>query len=107
MKKIKTRLYFLVTLLFLAIPEELFARGEAIDKVQKGTSEMIADIQRALIILVPTVAGLALLTSAGMRSISSEENKMVWDKRMKNSLIFSVVAILATAIVTTVLGYFK
>lgn len=107
MKNLKIQLYFLVTLLFLTIPGEVFAKGEAIDKLQKGTTEMIGDIQKALIIIVPSLAGLALLAAAGMRSISSEENKMVWDKRMKNAIIFSVVAILATAIITTVLGYFK
>lgn len=108
LKKLKVQLYFALTLLFLAIPDTAFgAKGELWGTLQKGTNQMISDIQKFLIITVPSVAGVALLASAGMRAISNEEDKSKWDRRMKQAIIFSVVAILATAIITTVLGYFK
>ena len=56
---------------------------------------------------MPLAAGLALLISAGLRAISNEEDKSKWDRRMKQAVIFAVIAVLAGAIVTTVLEYFK
>ena len=107
LKHLKQSIYLIVTLLFLMIPDAVWARGEAINKATTGASNLINDIQKSVIIIVPLSAGLALLISAGLRSISNEEDKGKWDRRMKQAVIFAVVAVLAGAIVTTVLEYFK
>lgn len=106
-KHLKQSIYLIVTLLFLMIPDAVWARGEAINKAKTGATNLINDIQKAVIIIVPLAAGLALLISAGLRSISNEEDKSKYDRRMKQAVIFAVVAVLAGAIVTTVLEYFK
>lgn len=107
LKHLKQYIFLAITLVFLMIPDTAWARGEAIEKLKTGSLNLMNDAYAALMVIIPTSAGLVAGYSAFRRKMADEQEKKIWNDRIKTAFIFAVIGMLSMTIVKTILAYFK
>ena len=107
--KLKTRLMVLLLMLIAAfntIP--VYAASSVADsKIAKGTEKLIQDLTTWLMLLAPVAAGLLIIYFFIRRSAADEIEQKTWNKRIVVAIVSCVGAVLGSAILSLIIGYYQ
>ena len=114
-KKTKRFLDFMRSLKILAaatLPAVLtilpvYAADIASSKLATGTEKLIKDLTSWLLVLAPTLGGLTIIYFFIRRTVGDEMDHKKWNGRIIGALICTVLATLASPIITLLMDYFK
>ncbi len=99
------------TALFVAL-----ARGSTVyaavteiegSKLAKGTQKLIADATTWLMVLAPVVAGLLIIYFCIRRSAADEMDQKKWNSRIIAAIVSCIGAVLGSATLGVIVGYYK
>ncbi len=110
MSKIKPKvLAVLVTMQVLFFNTQVFADGVAVgdSKIAKGTEALIKDATTWLMILAPIVGGLLIIYFFIRRSGADEQDQKRWNNRIVTAIISVIGAVLGSAIINLIVGYYQ
>lgn len=79
----------------------------ASSKLATGTEKLIKDLTAWLLVIAPTVGGLTVIYFFIRRTIGDEMDHKKWNGRIIGALICTVLAMLASPIITLLMDYFK
>ena len=110
LKKIRHRIYTVissfVTVTFLTMSG--FAQGNFANSViVTGTKNLIADVSSWLTGIAITVTAVVCVALFIARGLSDEQDKKMWDKRIKTTIVSGILAITITSLIGVIAGYFK
>lgn len=84
-----------------------YAAGTVKDsQIVKGTEALINDITTWLMIFAPVVGGLLIIYFFIRRSASDEMDVKKWNNRITTSIISIIGAVLASATLNLIIGYY-
>jgi len=72
-----------------------------------GTTELLNDISRALLVIAPIVAAVALIFMGIRRMMSDEHEIPMWNKRMIGVVVALVIAICASGLISVITSYYR
>lgn len=110
MSKIKPKVMaVLVTMQVLFFSTQVFAEGGAVgdSKIAKGTEALIKDATTWLMILAPIIGGLLIIYFFIRRSGADEQDQKRWNNRIWTAIISVVGAVLGSAIINLIVGYYQ
>ncbi|WDV48237.1 hypothetical protein PV797_11155 [Clostridiaceae bacterium M8S5] len=89
--------------------QEVLATGGAIgkSKIATGTENMINDATIWLMILAPIVGGLLVIYFFIRRSGADEQDQKRWNNRIITAIVSVIGAVLGSAIINLIVGYYK
>lgn len=110
LKKIRNRIYTVissfVTVTFLTMLG--FAQGNFANSViVTGTKNLIADVSSWLTGIAITVTAVVCVGLFIARGLSDDQDKKMWDKRIKTTIVSGILAITITSLIGVIAGYFK
>lgn len=110
LKKIRSRIYNAISsfmaLTFLTM--SVFAEGNIANSViATGTKKLIADVSSWLTSIAITVTAVVCVALFIARGLSDEQDKKMWDKRIKTTIVSGILAITITSLIGVIAGYFK
>lgn len=109
MNKIKSKglaVFVMMQVLFFNTP--VFASGSVGNsKIAKGTEALIRDATTWLMILAPIVGGLLVIYFFIRRSGADEQDQKRWNNRIVTAIISVVGAVLGSAIINLIVGYYQ
>lgn len=110
LKKIRNRIYTVissfVTVTFLTM--QGFAQGNFANSViVTGTKNLIADVSSWLTGIAITVTAVVCVGLFIARGLSDDQDKKMWDKRIKTTIVSGILAITITSLIGVIAGYFK
>ncbi|WP_421922952.1 Mbov_0395 family pilin-like conjugal transfer protein [Paenibacillus luteus] len=76
-------------------------------KLVKGTEKLIGDVTTWLMILAPVVAGLLIIYFCIRRSAADEMDTKKWNNRIIVAIISCIGAVLGSATLNLIIGYYK
>lgn len=99
----------LVMLQVLFFNSPVFATGGSVggSKIAKGTEALIRDATTWLMILAPIVGGLLVIYFFIRRSGADEQDQKRWNNRIMTALVSVVGAVLGSAIINLIVGYYQ
>ena len=95
----------LITALMFSVPA--FAAGLGESSIVKGTEKLIGDITTWLMILAPVVTIMLVIYFAIRRSAADEMDQKKWNNRIMVAVVSCIGAVLASALVNLILGYYR
>ncbi|MDL2233520.1 hypothetical protein LJC63_08075 [Ruminococcaceae bacterium OttesenSCG-928-L11] len=115
MNKIKKRLKTLwgrlgatLTVLTLTLMQPMTAYAAVTDsQIVKGTENLIKDVTTWLMVLAPVAAGLLIIYFCIRRSASDEMDQKKWNNRIVVAVVSCIGAVLGSATLNLILGYYK
>lgn len=110
MSKIKSKvLAVLVIMQVLFFNTQVYAKGGAIgnSKIATGTEALIRDATTWLMILAPIVGGLLVIYFFIRRSGADEQEQKRWNNRITTAIISVIGAVLGSAIINLIVGYYQ
>lgn len=110
MDKIKSKgLAVLVMMQVLFFNTPVFAIGGSVgnSKIAKGTEALIRDATTWLMILAPIVGGLLVIYFFIRRSGADEQDQKRWNNRIVTAIISVIGAVLGSAIINLIIGYYQ
>ncbi|MEA1975697.1 MAG: hypothetical protein U9N10_09180 [Bacillota bacterium] len=75
-------------------------------QIVKGTEKLIADLTTWLMILAPVVGGLLIIYFFIRRSAADEMDQKKWNNRITTAIISVIGAVLASATLNLIIGYY-
>lgn len=96
----------LVTTSLLLYTETCFA-GVGDSKLATGTTKLIDDLTNWLLILAPVLAVLLIGYYLLRKSASDEMDAKRWDSRIKVTIICTIGVVVASGLITMIIGYYK
>ena len=110
LKKIRNRIYTVissfVTVTFLTMSG--FAQSKIANSViATGTKKLITDVSSWLTGIAIAVTGVVCVALFIARGLSDEQDKKMWDKRIKTTIVSGILAITITSLIGVIAGYFK
>ena len=109
LNKLKRRLMLLLWMFIAAfntIP--VYAASSVADsKIAKGTERLIQDLTTWLMLLAPVAAGLLIIYFFIRRSAADEIEQKTWNKRIVVAIVSCVGAVLGSAILSLIIGYYQ
>ncbi|MDF2923899.1 MAG: rane protein [Paenibacillaceae bacterium] len=85
-----------------------FAAGDIKDsKLVSGTEKLIGDITTWLMILAPIVSGLLIIYFCIRRSAADEMDVKKWNNRIVVAIVSCIGAVLGSATLNIIIGYYK
>jgi hypothetical protein len=85
-----------------------FAQGNFANSViVTGTKNLIADVSSWLTGIAITVTAVVCVALFIARGLSDEQDKKMWDKRIKTTIVSGILAITITSLIGVIAGYFK
>ena len=91
----------------LSIPKTAFAADVGSSVLATGTKALVSDLTTWLMILAPTVTVLLVVYYLIRKSASDEMDSKKWNSRITVALISCIGAVLASAIVSLLIGYYQ
>jgi heme/copper-type cytochrome/quinol oxidase subunit 2 len=76
-------------------------------KLVTGTEKLIGDVTTWLMILAPIVAGLLIIYFCIRRSAADEMDTKKWNNRIIVAIISCIGAVLGSATLNVIIGYYK
>jgi ABC-type molybdate transport system permease subunit len=73
----------------------------------KGTEKLIGDVTTWLMVLAPIVAGLLIIYFCIRRSAADEMDQKKWNTRIVAAVVSCIGAILGSATLNLIIGYYK
>lgn len=110
LKKIRNRIYnaisSFVAVTFLTMSG--FAQSKIANSViATGTKKLITDVSSWLTGIAIAVTGVVCVALFIARGLSDEQDKKMWDKRIKTTIVSGILAITITSLIGVIAGYFK
>ena len=101
----------MLTALFVALTKgsTVYAAGTKIgnSKLAKGTQKLIADATTWLMVLAPVVAGLLIIYFCIRRSAADEMDQKKWNNRIVAAIVSCIGAVLGSATLSVIVGYYQ
>lgn len=76
-------------------------------QIVKGTEKLIGDVTTWLMVLAPVVAGLLIIYFCIRRSAADEMDQKKWNNRIVVAIVSCIGAVLGSATLNLILGYYK
>lgn len=76
-------------------------------KIAKGTEQLIQDITTWLMVLAPVVAGLLIIYFCIRRSAADEMDLKKWNNRIVVAIVSCIGAVLGSATLNLLIGYYQ
>lgn len=76
-------------------------------KIAKGTEKLIQDVTTWLMVLAPVVAGLLIIYFCIRRSAADEMDQKKWNNRIVVSIVSCIGAVLGSATLNLIIGYYQ
>lgn len=113
--RLKSRLIYFYSLLFLLFShaEQVYANSEegankiADSKFGKGTIALLNDTSLFLLILSPSVGAVLGIYFFMRKNAADEQDQKQWNKRLITTGVCVVGAVLVSALINVVTGYYK
>lgn len=83
------------------------ASGIGQSKLATGTEKLIGDATTWLMVLAPIVAGLLIIYFCIRRSAADEMDQKKWNNRIVAAVVSCIGAVLGSATLNIVIGYYK
>lgn len=94
--------------IMLQMSTTAFAAGGVNDsQIVKGTEKLIGDVTTWLMVLAPVVAGLLIIYFCIRRSAADEMDTKKWNNRIVVAIVSCIGAILGSATLNLIIGYYK
>lgn len=90
---------------FMSVPA--YAAGVQDSPIVKGTEKLIGDVTTWLMVLAPVVAGLLIIYFCIRRSMADEMDQKKWNNRIMVAIVSCIGAVLGSATLNLILGYYK
>ncbi|MGV8147038.1 MAG: Mbov_0395 family pilin-like conjugal transfer protein [Alkaliphilus sp.] len=84
----------------------VFANEIKDSQIAKGTEKLIADLTTWLMVLAPIIGGLLILYFFIRRSAADEMDQKKWNNRITTAIISVIGAVLASATLNLIIGYY-
>ncbi len=81
--------------------------GVGDSKLATGTTNLINDLTNWLLILAPVLAVLLIGYYLLRKSASDEMDSKRWDTRIKVTIICTIGVVIASGLITMIIGYYK
>lgn len=105
LKKIVAVIYAAVTMAALNV--SAFASGLESSVAVTGTKKLLNDISNVLLVVAP-IAGVVCVTYFAVRHGAADEmDQKKWKQRIVVAIVSVIVAVLASALITTLVGYYQ
>ncbi len=85
----------------------VYASGIGQSKLAKGTEKLIGDATTWLMVLAPVVAGLLIIYFCIRRSAADEMDQKKWNNRIVAAVVSCIGAVLGSATLNIIIGYYK
>lgn len=89
----------------LAVP--VYADGVKDSKLVTGTEKLIGDVTTWLMVLAPVVSGLLIIYFCIRRSAADEMDTKKWNNRIVVAVVSCIGAVLGSATLNLIIGYYK
>lgn len=108
LERIKAKLVKLsiASMIMLQMATPAFADDVKDSKLAKGTEALINDVTTWLMILAPIVAVLLIIYFFIRRSAADEMDQKKWNNRIGVAIISTIGAVLASATLNLIIGYY-
>lgn len=97
----------LLGLLLLKAPAAYASGDIKGSKLVTGTEKLIGDVTTWLMILAPVIAGLLIIYFCIRRSAADEMDTKKWNNRIIVAIISCIGAVLGSATLNVIIGYYK
>lgn len=84
-----------------------YADGVQDSKLVTGTEKLIGDVTTWLMVLAPVVAGLLIIYFCIRRSAADEMDTKKWNNRIVVAVVSCIGAVLGSATLNLIIGYYK
>lgn len=93
--------------LMMANNTTVHAAGIGGSQLAKGTENLIADATTWLMVLAPVVAGLLIIYFCIRRSAADEMDQKKWNNRIVVAIVSCIGAVLGSATLNIIIGYYQ
>lgn len=110
LKKVKEKAWAVIlTLYVLFISSYTVYADDTVQnsKLVKGTEKLINDITTWLMIFAPVVAGVLIIYFFIRRSAADDMDQKKWNNRIVVAIVSCIGAVIASATLNLVIGYYK
>lgn len=83
------------------------AEGVTNSQIVKGTEKLINDTTTWLMVLAPVLAGLLIIYFCIRRSAADEMDQKKWNNRIVVAIVSCIGAVLGSATLNLIVGYYK
>lgn len=90
---------------FMSAPA--YAAGVQDSQIVKGTEQLIGDVTTWLMVLAPVVAGLLIIYFCIRRGMADEMDQKKWNNRIVAAVVSCIGAVLGSATLNLILGYYQ
>ena len=91
---------------FMSVPA--YATGGVQDsQIVTGTEQLIGDLTTWLMVLAPVVSGLLIIYFCIRRSMADEMDQKKWNNRIVVAVVSCIGAVLGSATLNLILGYYQ
>lgn len=104
-KRLLAAIYTIYMSMMTSVPA--FAAGVSDSKLAKGTEKLIQDLTTWLMILAPVVAGLLIIYFSIRRSAADEMDQKKWNNRIVVAIVSCIGAVLGSATLNLIIGYYQ
>jgi len=84
-----------------------YASGVSSSKIVTGTEKLIGDVTTWLMVLAPVVAGLLIIYFCIRRSAADEMDQKKWNNRIVVAIVSCIGAVLGSATLNIIIGYYN
>ena len=75
--------------------------------IAKGTEKLVGDVTTWLMVLAPVVAGLLIIYFCIRRGMADEMDQKKWNNRIVVAVVSCIGAVLGSATLNLILGYYQ
>ena len=90
---------------FMSTPA--YAAGVQDSQIVKGTEKLVGDVTTWLMVLAPVVAGLLIIYFCIRRGMADEMDQKKWNNRIVVAVVSCIGAVLGSATLNLILGYYQ
>ncbi|SHH69115.1 hypothetical protein SAMN02746098_01160 [Desulfosporosinus lacus DSM 15449] len=91
----------------LLLPPGAYADDVSSSKIAQGTEKLISDVTTWLMVLAPVASGLLIIYFFIRRSAADEMDQKKWNNRIVVAIVSCIGAVLGSATLNLILGYYK
>ena len=102
----KLAVFTILASAFLLSPQHVLASSVSGSKLATGTEQLIKDVTTWLMILAPIAAGLLVIYFCIRRSAADEMDQKKWNNRIVVAVVSCIGAVLGSATLNLILGYY-
>lgn len=85
----------------------VYASSITQSKLAKGTERLIKDATSWLMVLAPILAGLLIIYFCIRRSAADEMDQKKWNNRIMVAIVSCIGAVIGSATLNIIIGYYK